>query len=38
VDPEKMRRAMQLSEDIYSLVLATLNPGLTFSSEFEIEN
>lgn len=36
VDPERMQRAMQLSEDKYCSVLATLKPGLTFSSEFEI--
>ncbi|MGB2964908.1 MAG: OsmC family protein [Anaerolineales bacterium] len=36
VDPEKMQRAMQLSEDKYCSVLATLKPGLTFTSEFEI--
>lgn len=38
VNPEKMQRAMQLSEDKYCSVLATLRPGLTFTSEFEIEN
>ena len=38
VDPGKMQRAMQLSEDKYCSVLATLKPGLTFTSEFEIEN
>lgn len=37
VNPERMQRAMQLSEDKYCSVLATLKPGLTFSSEFEIE-
>ena len=37
VNPEPMQRAMQLSEDKYCSVLATLKPGLTFSSEFEIE-
>ena len=36
VDPEKMQRAMQLSEGKYCSVLATLKPGLTFTSEFEI--
>jgi len=38
VDPVKMQRAMQLSEDKYCSVLATLKPGLTFTSEFELEN
>jgi putative redox protein len=38
VDPEKMQRAMHLSEDKYCSVLATLKPGLTFTSEFEISN
>ena len=36
VDPEKMQRAMQLSENKYCSVLATLKSGLTFTSEFEI--
>jgi len=36
VDPEKMQRAMDLSEEKYCSVLATLKPGLTFTSEFEI--
>ena len=34
VDPDKIERAMQLSEDKYCSVLATLKPGLTFSSEY----
>lgn len=38
VDPEKVQRAMQLSEDKYCSVLATLKPGLTFTSEYTIED
>ncbi len=38
VDPVKMQRAMDLSEDKYCSVLATLKPGLTFTSEFLIED
>jgi len=37
IPPEKVQRAMQLSEDKYCSVLATLKPGLTFTSEFVIE-
>jgi len=37
VDPDKVQRAMQLSEDKYCSVLATLKPGLTFTSEFTLE-
>jgi putative redox protein len=37
VDPKKMQRAMDLSEEKYCSVLATLKPGLTFTSEFVIE-
>ena len=37
VDPDKIQRAMQLSEDKYCSVLATLKPGLTFTSEFTLE-
>ena len=37
VDPEKIQRAMQLSEDKYCSVLATLKPELVFTSDFVIE-
>jgi putative redox protein len=37
VDPDKLQRAMQLSEDKYCSVLATLKPGLTFTSEYTLE-
>lgn len=36
VNSKRLQRAMQLSEDKYCSVLATLKPGLNFSSEFEI--
>ncbi|MFN2113451.1 MAG: OsmC family protein [Anaerolineales bacterium] len=38
VDPERIQRAMQLSEDKYCSVLATLKPGLSFTSEFTLED
>lgn len=38
VPAEKIQRAMRLSEDKYCSVLATLKPGLTFTSEFTIES
>jgi putative redox protein len=38
IPPEKIQRAMQLSEDKYCSVLATLKPGLTFTSEFVLED
>ncbi len=38
VDPDRIQRAMQLSEDKYCSVLATLKPGLTFTSEFTLED
>ncbi|HDD55919.1 MAG TPA: OsmC family peroxiredoxin [Chloroflexi bacterium] len=38
VDPEKIQRAMQLSEDKYCSVLATLKPGLDFTSEYTLED
>lgn len=38
VPAEKIQRAMQLSEDKYCSVLATLKPGLKFTSEFTIES
>ena len=38
VDPAKMQRAMDLSEEKYCSVLATLKPGLTFTSEFVVES
>jgi putative redox protein len=37
VDPNKIQRAMQLSEDKYCSVLATLKPGLVFTSEYTFE-
>jgi putative redox protein len=37
VDPERIQRAMQLSQDKYCSVLATLKPGLSFTSEYTIE-
>lgn len=37
VDPEKLKRAIQLSEDKYCSVLATLRSGVPISSDFEIE-
>ena len=36
VNPKKVERAIQLSEDKYCSVLATLRPSLEISSEFEI--
>jgi len=36
VNPKKLERAIQLSEDRYCSVLATLRPSLEISSEFEI--
>lgn len=38
VPADKIQRAMQLSEEKYCSVLATLKPGLTFTSEYTIEN
>jgi putative redox protein len=38
VPAEKIQRAMQLSEDRYCSVLATIKPGLTFTSEFTLES
>lgn len=38
VDPDKIKRAMQLSEDKYCSVLGTLKPGLTFTSEYTLED
>ena len=37
VAPDKIERAMQLSEDKYCSVLATVKPGLTFTSEYTLE-
>ena len=37
VDPDRIQRAMQLSEDKYCSVLATIKPGLTFTSEYTLE-
>ena len=36
VKPEKLARAIELSEDKYCSVIATLRPGLTVTSDFEI--
>ena len=38
IPPDKIQRAMQLSEDKYCSVLATLKPGLAFTSEFTFED
>jgi putative redox protein len=38
VDPDKIERAMQLSEEKYCSVLATLKPGLKFTSEYTLKN
>lgn len=38
VDPDKLQRAMQLSEEKYCSVLATLKQGLTFTSEYTLED
>ena len=36
VNPQKVERAIHLSEDKYCSVLATLRPSLEISSEYEI--
>jgi len=36
VNPEKLQRAISLSEEKYCSVVASLRPGVPFSSEFEI--
>ncbi len=38
VAPDKIQRAMQLSEDKYCSVIATLRPGLVFTSEYTLED
>ncbi len=38
VDPAKVERAMKLSEEKYCSVLATLKPGLTFTSDFTVDS
>jgi len=38
IPADKIQRAMQLSEEKYCSVLATLKPGLSFTSEFTIES
>jgi len=38
VDAEKLERAMQLSEEKYCSVLATVKPALTFSSDYQIDS
>jgi putative redox protein len=36
VNPEKLERAIRLSEDKYCSVICTLRPGVPITSEFEI--
>lgn len=36
VNPEKLARAIQLSEEKYCSVIATLRPSVTISSDYEI--
>ncbi len=36
VNPEKLERAIRLSEDKYCSVIATLKPGVQISSDYEI--
>ncbi len=36
IDPKKVARAIQLSEEKYCSVLATLRPGVKLSSDYEI--
>jgi putative redox protein len=36
INPEKLERAIQLSEEIYCSVINTLKPGVPISSEYEI--
>jgi putative redox protein len=36
VNPEKLERAIRLSEDKYCSVISTLRPGVPISSDFEI--
>jgi putative redox protein len=36
VNPEKLERAIRLSEDKYCSVIATLKPGVAISSDYEI--
>jgi putative redox protein len=36
IEPDKLARAISLSEDKYCSVVATLRPGTSFSNEFEI--
>ena len=38
VNPDKVQRAMELSEHKYCSVLATLKPGLNFTSEYVLES
>jgi len=38
IPSEKIQRAIQLSEEKYCSVTATLKPGLTFTSEFTFES
>jgi putative redox protein len=36
VNPEKLERAIRLSEDKYCSVISTLRPGVPITSDFEI--
>ena len=38
VDPEKLARAIRLSEDKYCSVISTLRPGVPITSEYQILN
>jgi putative redox protein len=38
VNPEKLKKAIKLSEDKYSSVINTLRPSVTITSEFKINN
>ncbi|MCK5794380.1 MAG: OsmC family protein [Anaerolineales bacterium] len=37
IPPDKIQRAIRLSEEKYCSVTATIKPGLTFTSEFTLE-
>jgi putative redox protein len=37
VDPKKLERAIQLSEDKYCSVISSLRPGVPISSDYEIK-
>jgi putative redox protein len=38
IDPEKVRKAIKLSEEKYCSVMSTLRPGVPITSDFEIYN